>query len=92
MDVITRTTFHLKARNRSGTDDPAETGPESEPAPGRKRHRNHVHTDSMSFNEFHFFDEFHLNRVSNRGLGDKGTYPYPLSHMGYPSGSSGTKV
>ena len=35
MDVITRTTFHLQARNRCGTDDQAETGPESEPAPGR---------------------------------------------------------
>jgi len=35
MDVITRTTVHLQARNRCGTDDQAETGPESEPAPGR---------------------------------------------------------
>ena len=53
MDVITRTTFHVHARNRCGTDDQAETWPESEPAPGRNRPRNHVHTDSMSFNEFH---------------------------------------
>jgi len=53
MDVITHTTFHLHARNRCGTDDQAETWPESEPAPGRNRPRNHVHTESMSFNEFH---------------------------------------
>ena len=52
MDVITRTIFHLQARDRCGTDDQAETGPKSEPAPGRNQHRNHVHTDSMSFNEF----------------------------------------
>ena len=28
MDVITRTTFHLQVRNRSGTDDQTETGPD----------------------------------------------------------------
>ena len=56
MDVITRTTFHLQARIRCGTDDEAETGPESETAPGRSRPRNQVHTDSMSFNEFHWGD------------------------------------
>ena len=31
MDVITRTTFHLQARNGCGTDDQAESGPELEP-------------------------------------------------------------
>ena len=58
MDVITRTTFHLQAQNQCGTDDQAETGPESQPAPGRNRHRNHVHTDSVSFNEFHLSMNF----------------------------------
>ena len=70
MDVITRTTFHLQARNRK-TDDQAETGPDR------------VGTDSGSgptsetcahrFDEFQWippFDEFHLHRVSNQGLGD----------------------
>ena len=52
MDVITRTTFHLQTRNRCGTDDQVETGPESEPAPGRNRLR--VGTDLGT----HRFDEF----------------------------------
>ena len=49
IDVITRTTFQLQARNRCGTDDPAEIGSESELAPGRNRPRNYVRTDSMGF-------------------------------------------
>ena len=56
--VITRTIFHLQARDRCGTDDQAETGPKSEPALRRNQHRNHVHTDSMSFNKFHLSMNF----------------------------------
>ena len=46
MDVITRTTFHLQVRIRSGTDDQAETGPDR------------VGTDSGSETCAHRFDEF----------------------------------
>ena len=49
IDVITRTTFQLQARNRCGTDDPAEIGSESELAPGRNRPRNCLRTDSIIF-------------------------------------------
>ena len=59
MDVITRTTFHLQVRIRSETDDQAETGPDrGVPTPGRNRPRKHVHTDSMSFSEFHLSMNF----------------------------------
>ena len=49
MIEITHFTFHLQPWNRCGTDDQAETGPESESAPGRNRPRNHVHTDEFTF-------------------------------------------
>jgi hypothetical protein len=69
--------------------------PITKPKPAPRRYRFQVGNDIGTMctqirwvlMNFIFFDEFHINRVSNRGLGDKGTYPYLLSHMGYPSGS-----
>ena len=57
MDVIT----HTNSTSKRGTGVEPMTKPkpgptESVPIPGRDRPRKHVHTDSMSFNEFHWGD------------------------------------
>ena len=70
MDVITRTTFHLQARNRSGTDDQAETGPNRVGTDsGSEPTSETCAPDSMSFNEFHFLDEFHITRCRTKVSG-----------------------
>ena len=59
MDVITRTTFHLQARNRSGTDDQAETGPNRVGTDsGSEPTSETCAPDSMSINEYHFLMNF----------------------------------
>ena len=70
MDVITRTTFHLQARNRSGTDDQAETGPDRVGTnSGSGPTSVTCAPDSMSFNEFHFLHEFHITRCRTKVSG-----------------------
>ena len=64
MDVITRTTFHLQARNRK-TDDQAETGPDRVgTVSGSEPTSETCAPDSMSFNEFHFLMNFTSRVVS----------------------------
>ena len=70
MDVITRTTFHLQVRNRSGTDDQTETGPDRVGTnSGSEPTSETCAPDSMSFNEFHFLDEFHITRCRTKVSG-----------------------
>ena len=69
MDVITRTTFHLQSRNRR-PDDKAETGTDRVcTVSGSEPTSETCAPDSMSFNEFHFVDEFHITRFRTKVSG-----------------------